>query len=168
MSFDALDITASGLYAQRVRMDTVSSNIANVNTTRNADGDPEVYIRKKAVFSAVYDDAIERNVLAGKGLGFSEGIETDGNFALKGSIKFNSQNVASGVEINSIEEDTKNPYKLTYDPGHPDSDENGFVKMPNINIVTEMVDMISASRAYEANVTTMNATKGMITSALKI
>ncbi len=166
MSFGSFDISASGLYAQRVRMDTISSNIANINTTRNPDGSPEPYVRKKAVFSAIYDDKLNNPKFPSGGIipEFSSG---SGNMMLKGNITFEESNVAKGVTVNQVEED-KNPYKMVFDPSHPDSNDDGFVKMPNINIVTEMVDMMTASRAYEANVTSIQATKSMINSAMKI
>jgi flagellar basal-body rod protein FlgC len=165
MSFDSFDISASGLYAQRLRMDTISSNIANVNTTRNSAGEIEPYVRKKVVFSAAYDKAINSQEdstvnTAGTAKGSA------GNVYLKGSID-NSVQVSSGVTVQSIEED-KNPYKTIHDPSHPDADKDGFVKLPNINAVTEMVDMISASRAYEANVTAIETAKSMMSSAIKI
>lgn len=169
MSFNAFDISASGLYAQRVRMDTISSNIANVNTTRNPDGTPGVYLKKKAVFSAVYNNQIEDSVFAkNQGDGDRNLFDFNNNFALKGSISYDQPAAAGGVQVSQIAEDNQGSFRMVYEPGHPDADKNGMVKMPNVNVVTEMVDMISASRAYEANVQAMNATKGLISSALKI
>jgi len=166
MSFEALDISASGLYAQRIRMDTIASNIANVNTTRNADGTPGAYRRKQVVFEAVYNDALGKNNSYNPGeINISK--SKSGNVLLKGEIGINSSNVASGVVISQIAEDNS-PLKKIYNPSHPDADKDGFVTMPNVNMVTEMVDMISASRAYEANVTTIDTTKNMISAALRI
>ncbi|WP_018250104.1 flagellar basal body rod protein FlgC [Orenia marismortui] len=137
--FNNFNISASGLTAQRLRMDLISSNIANANTTKAEDGKP--YRRKLPVFSAKLKDEIN---------------------------KFNTgEDVGNGVEVSSIQE-SKEPYKLVYNPNHPEANESGYVEMPNINIVSEMTDMISATRAYEANVTALNSAKSMAQSALKI
>lgn len=142
MDFDILDISASALNAQRTKMDTIASNIANINTTRGPDGQHHVYRRKDAVFASVYDQALEKD---------------------------DSQPmIASGVKILEVSEDTQTPLKTVYKPSHPDADENGYVQLPNVNIVNEMVDMITASRAYEANVTAINASKSMVSAAMKI
>ena len=141
--FDNFNISASGLTAQRLRMDIISENIANVNTTRTEDGGP--YRRKIPVFS-------EKNGSFNQILNNKMG---------KGS------NEVRGVEVNSINED-QSPLKMKYDPQHPDANENGYVAMPNVNISSEMVDMISASRAYEANVTALETAKDMAKQALRI
>ena len=135
--FNSFAISASGLTAERLRMDLISSNIANINTTRTAEGGP--YKRKVAVFA--------------------EKLEQE--------IKKNSKATGKGVEVVGIYED-QSPDKLVYDPTHPDADEQGYVHMPNINIVTEMVDLITASRSYEANITALNAAKTMALKALEI
>lgn len=140
---DAINISASGLTAEKLRMDVISRNIANVNTTRTADGTP--YRRQVVVFQ-------EDN----KSMSFSDYL----NDASKNMI-------GSGVKVVGITED-KTPFKSVYDPGHPDADEQGYVKMPNVEVMTEMVNMISASRAYEANVTAINSTKSMAMKALEI
>ena len=141
--FDNFNISASGLTAQRLRMDIISENIANVNTTRTEDGGP--YRRKIPVFS-------EKNGSFNQILNNKMG---------KGS------NEVRGVEVNSINED-QSPLKMKYDPQHPDANENGYVAMPNVNVSSEMVDMISASRAYEANVTALETAKDMTKQALRI
>ncbi len=143
-AFSALEIGASALTAQRLRMDVISQNIANANTTRTEDGTP--YRRRTVLFE-------ERSQQAP----FSEYLSD----ASKAKL------VGSGVRVSKIVEDGS-PLKEVYDPGHPDADENGIVRMPNVDIVTEMVNMISATRAYEANVTMINATKGMANKALEI
>lgn len=140
--FDALDTSASGLSAQRMRMNLISSNLANVNTTRTAEGGP--YKRKDAVFSAnprrpSFSDALTQRLDAQR-------IE---------------------VQVTSIRDDPRPPI-LKYDPGHPDADADGFLALPNINVVEEMVNMISAARSYEANVTALKATKEMAASAMDI
>ncbi len=137
--FNSMDISASGLTAQRLRLDTISNNIANANTTRTEEGGP--FQRERVIFQ-------ERNTTAS----FSDYL--------------NHQKPA-GVKVVSIEKDTA-PFKALYDPTHPDADPSGYVMLPNVNIVTEMVDMISATRSYEANVTAINSAKSMIGKALEI
>ncbi len=145
--FNSFHISASGLSAERARMDTIANNIANVNTTRTPDGGP--YRRQRVVFREALDEAVR------------------GRF---GSLRQNPGRTASrlrGVRIAAIIEDGAPP-RMVYDPEHPDADENGYVAMPNVDIVSEMVDMISASRAYEANVTALNSAKSMMLKALEI
>ena len=142
--FGALDIAASGLTAQRLRMDTITQNIANVSTTHTANGGP--YRRKVALF----EERVEPGLFGGY-------IRS----AMKGD------NIGAGVRVARIFED-KAPFKSVYEPGHPDADAGGYVKMPNVDVVTEMVNMISASRSYEANVTAINATKSLANKALEI
>lgn len=128
--FSALKVSAQGMTAQRTRLNVTSSNIANIQTTRSAEGGP--YRRQDPVFQAV---------------DLGDGV--------------------SGVEVESIESDQSEPRKV-YDPGHPDSDADGYVAMPNINLVEEMVNMITAQRAYEANASVVDTTKKMARSALSI
>ncbi|HOM03248.1 MAG TPA: flagellar basal body rod protein FlgC [Acetivibrio sp.] len=142
--FSSLDISSSALTAQRLRMDTISQNIANVNTTRTENGQP--YRRKTVLF--------EEKSSTGS---FSEYLES----SMRG------KNAGAGVRVTGIVEDTS-PFKRVYDPGHPDADEEGYVLMPNVDVITEMVNMISATRAYEANITSINTTKGMAMKALEI
>lgn len=145
MSFlGSLDIGASALTAQRLRMDVIAQNIANANTTRTEGGTP--YKRKTVVFE-------ERN--------------SKGSFASLLSSDSNGKNTGKGVRVSGIAEDNS-PFKRVYEPGHPDADEDGYVLMPNVDIITEMVNMISATRAYEANVTSINTTKSMALKALEI
>lgn len=140
--FGSLDIGASGLTAQRVRMDIISQNIANVNTTRTEDGTP--YRRKDVLFE-----------------------ERTGSFSDALAAASDKLSNGQGVRVTNIVEDTSE-FKKVYDPGHPDADEDGYVNMPNVDVVTEMVNMISATRSYEANVTSINATKSMAMKALEI
>jgi len=142
--FGALDIGASALTAQRLRMDTISQNIANANTTRTEDGTP--YRRRLVVFQ-------ERS----QGIPFSEYL----------SASSRERYIGKGVKVAAVVEDASD-FKRVYDPGHPDADEEGYVAMPNVDIITEMVNMISATRAYEANVTSINTTKSMALKALEI
>lgn len=142
--FSALDIGASALTAQRLRMDVISQNIANINTTRTDNGTP--YRRRVVVF--------EERTLSSP---FSDYLSESSK------EKF----IGKGVRAAHIIED-RSPFKRIYDPGHPDADIDGYVEMPNVDIVTEMVNMISATRAYEANVTSINTTKSMAMKALDI
>jgi flagellar basal-body rod protein FlgC len=143
MSFlDALKTSASGLSAQRLRMNLISSNLANINTTKTKEGGP--YRRKDAVFEANPQHA-----------DFSQAL----------SDRLGPQRVE--VQVTQIRNDNRPPI-LKYDPGHPDADENGYIAMPNINVVEEMVNMMSATRSYEANVTAIRATKEMASEAMDI
>lgn len=149
MSFlKSLDISASGLTAQRVRMDLISQNIANVDTSRTEKGQP--YRRKVAVFE-------ER----GGSPSFSQYLSESSKSRLNKSGNVN------GVRVKKIIEDIA-PFKRVYNPGHPDADQDGYVLMPNVNVMTEMVNMISATRSYEANVAAINSTKSMAMKALEI
>lgn len=159
------DICASGMHAQRVKMDTVSSNIANANTTRNAKGEKETYIKKEVAFQAVY-----RDKLATPSLKSTKMLQMDGQNGpfLKGSISVGSDAIAAqGVSVASVQ-DAKEPYRMVYDPTHPDADENGFLKLPNINVVEEMVNMVNASKAYEANAAIASTAKTMMQAAMGI
>ncbi len=129
--FGGMRISASGLSAERLRMDVISSNVANVNTTRTAKGGP--YVRKVATFQENYDDKL-------------------------GML---------GVKAVSIEDD-KSPLRKVYEPNNPDADSEGYVEYPNVDLLVEMSDLITASRAYESNIDTLNAQKDMISKALEI
>jgi flagellar basal-body rod protein FlgC len=133
------------LSAQRLRLDTISNNIANVNTTRTAEGGP--YRRLRVVFAPRQQQPLFLLPLEPKERAMAE--------------------LSQGVHVTGISPDPSEP-KMVYEPGHPDADAKGYVAMPNINIVNEMVDMMSASRAYEANVTALNASKSMAMKALEI
>ncbi|NLP13552.1 MAG: flagellar basal body rod protein FlgC [Clostridium sp.] len=142
--FSSLDISASGLTAQRLRMDTISQNIANVNTTRTENGQP--YRRKTVLFE-------------------EKSASVPFSSYLSKSIADSS--AGGGVRVTGIVED-QTPFKREYDPGHPDADEEGYVLRPNVDVITEMVNMISATRAYEANVTSINTSKDIAMKALEI
>jgi len=165
MNFNALDISSSALTAQRIKMDTIASNNANVNTTRNPDGTPGIYRRKEAIFSSVYG-----NMVNGKNNseGWDNSDETNSEADLSGSVSQNGPSSLNGVKVLQVSDDMKTPLNKVYNPSHPDADKNGYVSLPNVNTVSEMVDMISASRAYEANVTSISATKSMIAAAMRI
>lgn len=142
--FNSLRVSASGLSAERLNMDVLANNLANANTTRTAEGGP--YRRQRVVFSP----RTQRPLFYVSAMPSQE-------------INF----VGSGVRVVGIVPDPSAP-KRVYDPNHPDANADGYVLMPNINPVTEMVDMISASRAYEANITAINAAKSMAMKALEI
>ncbi len=172
---DSFDITASALTAQRLRMDTISSNLANINTTRREDGSIGAYRRKNVVFAPLLQNATRR--LGGSTDMASSipmrpakngiSIGPDGRPILNIGIR-HSVFEGAGVQVMGISEDQETPLRMVYDPSHPDANAEGFVAMPNVNVVTEMVDMISATRAYEANVTALQSVKGMAQSALEI
>jgi flagellar basal-body rod protein FlgC len=145
--FDALNVSATGLTAERLRMDVTAENLANAQTTRGADGQP--YRRKEVVLAEVSSGGFGSQLAKAIGDGSASGSQP------------------GGVEVAGITQD-QTPGKLVYDPGHPDADANGYVRMPNVDTVAEMVDLISASRAYEANVTAMNAAKQMFSKTLDL
>ena len=147
--FDAIDVAGSGLSAERLRMDVTSENLANAQTTKGADGQP--YRRKTVVLAE-----------AGGQDSFGSAL----NAAMTRSVG-SAGSPARGVQVTGIVADSS-PLKRIYDPGHPDADANGYVTMPNVNTVTEMTDLISASRAYEADVTAMQTAKQMFTKTLDI
>jgi flagellar basal-body rod protein FlgC len=142
--FGGLEISASGLTAERLRMDVVAENLANAQTTRGADGQP--YRRKEVILQ-----------------------EAPGSFGatLSSVMGGGAKSSGGGVQVAGVVEDAT-PLKHVYDPGHPDADAQGYVTMPNVDSVTEMVDLISASRAYEANVTAMQAAKQMFSRTLEL
>jgi flagellar basal-body rod protein FlgC len=142
--FDALNVSATGLTAERLRMDVTAENLANAQTTRGADGQP--YRRKEVVLGEIAQGGFGSQLAAAMGRGGGR---------------------AGGVEVQAITEDAT-PGKLVYDPGHPDANAEGYVQMPNVDTVAEMVDLITASRAYEANVTAMQAAKQMFTKTLDL
>lgn len=149
MSFlQSLNISGSGLTAQRLRMDVISENLANMDATRTQDGGP--YRRKMVVFSSTN----QSNTL------FNKMLYSNIN-------EINSTNSTRGVEVSEIIEDEE-PFKLVYNPTHPDANEDGYVEMPNVDSLKETVDMMEAVRAYQANITALNAIKQMASKALEI
>jgi flagellar basal-body rod protein FlgC len=142
MSFlNSINISGSGLTAQKLRMDIISENIANIDTTRTEEGGP--YRRKMVVLESKNDfkEMLARNI---------DEIKSSG-----------------GVEVSEIVED-ESEFRLVYDPDHPDSDESGYVMMPNVDSLKETIDMMDAYRAYQANITALNTTKQMAVKALEI
>lgn len=143
--FDAFNVSASGLTAQRYRMDVIAENVANANTTRTADGTP--YVRKVVAFE-----------------------EKQGSFGTFSNVFSTASErfKAHGVKVRGTYEDTSTEGNMVYDPSHPDADENGYVTYPNVNIITEMTNLIDASRSYEANATAFDATKSMALKGLQM
>ncbi|WP_214826870.1 flagellar basal body rod protein FlgC [Exiguobacterium algae] len=136
--FDSFHISATALTSQRLRMDTVSANIANAQTTRGklVDGEWQPYTRKMTVLQ-------------------------------EAPFRKRLNDVSGGVQVAQIVED-ESPYKLVYNPSHPDADERGYVQMPNVDLLKEMVDLMGATRSYEANIAAMNASKAMLVKAMEI
>ncbi len=159
--FSGLDISANGLSAQRKRMNAIASNIANIDTTRTEDGGP---YRRKIVLLKSQAQQMFSSVLRSSGLQLA--ATDQAHFTDSSVTGTEVQGNVGGVE--AAESTDNSPFKVVYDPGNPDADEKGYVKTPNINVVTEMVDMISASRSYEANVTAATAAKTMAKDALEI
>ena len=139
----SMDISASALSAQRVRMDVIAENLANITTTRTANG--QLYRRRYVVFQQREDE-----------VSFSSLLD-----------RAQARSNGSGVRVSEIRED-ESPFKLDYNPEHPDANAEGYVQMPNVDLAVEMIDMMAATRSYEANVTAMNAIKSMATKALEI
>ncbi len=136
--FSALEVAASGLTAQRSRMNLIASNLANVHTTRGANGQP--YQRMDPVFTAEPLNAAATDPVLQR---------------------------VTAVRLSAVTPDTS-PGQMVYEPGHPDANPQGYVQYPNVNVVTEMVNLMTASRAYEAGVTTIESVKAMARSAMKI
>lgn len=148
--FHSLNTSASALTAQRLRMDVISSNMANVETTRGkmVDGEWQPYRRKTVSLKPM-----------------------EGQFSSMLNVAMGTRergNAGNGVTVSSIKEDEETPFKLVFDPSHPDANEDGYVQMPNVDPLREMIDLMSATRSYEANVTVLNANKAMLMKALEI
>lgn len=143
--FKSFGVNASGMTAERYRMDVISQNVANANTTRTEDGTP--YRRKIVTFTEKTDDPTSFGTIFKR----SRGMD-----------------IGDGVKVSSMSEDYVEDMKMVYDPSHPDADENGYVTYPNVNIVTEMTNMIDSQRAYEANATAFNASKSIAQTGLDI
>ena len=142
--FTAFDINASGMTAERYRMDIIAENVANANTTRTEDGTP--YRRKVVVFEEKNSQTPFRHVLNAARDRYS----------------------GTGVKVTGVYEDEWPEMKMVYDPSHPDADENGYVTYPNVSTITEMTNLIDASRAYEANSTAFSASKSIALKGLEI
>ncbi|MCM1307772.1 MAG: flagellar basal body rod protein FlgC [Butyrivibrio sp.] len=142
--FSGMDINASGMSAQRLRMDVISQNLANADTTRTREGGP--YVRRNVVLTE------KKSICNSFGQILNRTINGVGN----------------GVKVTGITKDTDTDMNLVYDPSHPDADENGYVLYPNVNPVTEMTDLIDATRSFEANATAFEASKNIATIGLSL
>lgn len=142
--FSAFDINATGMTAERYRMDIIAQNVANANTTRTQDGTP--YRRKVVVFEEKNSQTPFRTVLR----------------------KERDRYSGTGVKVTGVYEDKWTEGNMVYDPSHPDADENGYVMYPNVSIITEMTNLIDASRAYQANATALDASKNIATTGLNL
>lgn len=142
--FNSFDVSASGLTAQRFRMDIIAQNVANANTTRTEDGTP--YVRKVVTFEEKGDTK-----------SFSDVFHHVLNHDSRG-----------GVKVGGVYEDTWTQMNKVYDPSHPDADEDGYVTYPNVNTITEMTNLIDASRSYEANATAFDASKSIAMKGLEM
>ncbi|MCR4806229.1 MAG: flagellar basal body rod protein FlgC [Lachnospiraceae bacterium] len=143
--FKSFGVNASGMTAERYRMDIISQNVANANTTRTADGTP--YKRKVVTFKEKTLDPTSFGTIFRKTRGM---------------------NVGDGVKVDGVYDDNVSEMKRVYDPSHPDADEDGYVWYPNVDIVAEMTNMIDSTRAYEANATAFTASKSMAMKGLNI
>ncbi|HWJ80371.1 MAG TPA: flagellar basal body rod protein FlgC [Niallia sp.] len=147
--FNSINTTASALTAQRLRMDVISSNMANADTTRGklVDGEWQPYTRKQVVFQTKDNSSSFASQLS--------------------AAQRNTSSTGNGVKVTQIVED-ETPYEMVYDPENADANEDGYVAMPNVDPLREMVDLMSASRSYEANVTVLNASKSMMMKTLEL
>lgn len=162
--FTGMNISASGLRANRVRQNLIAANIANAETTRTAEGGP--YKRQEALLRADPVEVNPRLVLANPSM---LGATTNRRHMPIPSDLFEvrKDKIGTGVLVDGISQD-QNPPRLVYDPSHPDADKEGYVAYPNVNVVQEMVELIAVTRAYEANATAMNSAKQMAIKALEI
>jgi flagellar basal-body rod protein FlgC len=171
--FGALDVSASALQAQRVRAEVVAVNMANSETTRTADGGP--YQREHVVFEAQDGGSFQDSLIGQAGFG----LNGQGQFATVGKLRnanflagmpgsvSASGTVPGGVAVTGIIRDTSDPLRR-YEPGHPDADADGYVSYPDINPLTEMVDLMGATRSYGMNASAVQTEKGMIAASLDL
>lgn len=158
--FSSMNISASALSVQRQKMEVIAKNLANVSTTRTDEGGP--YRRETAVIREQKPAGRFETILNRLRMRCTNYGHRTGSYSLNANAF-----EAGGVEVDDIVKDGSSP-KIVYDPQHPDADADGYVRMPNINSITEMVNIISATRAYEANLTVINATKNIVKKSLEI
>ena len=162
---NTMNISASALTAQRLRMDTIANNMANIENTRGADGNPyrrqQVVFRERALEQGSFQTQLKQS------LNMKRTRTWHSSGMVQTAPKSMLPQVGGGVVVADIVNDNS-PLRRVYDPGHPDADAEGYVHYPNVNAILEMVDMISATRAYEANVATHNAVRSMAVKALEI
>jgi flagellar basal-body rod protein FlgC len=164
--FDAIHVSATGLRGQRVKMDVVARNLANAETTRTEEGTP--YRRQRAVFEEVLERRLQRPDAR-----YADAPEHAVQLALThrghmAGLRGLEEQLLAGVRTDVGVAPDASDFRVVYDPGHPDADEEGYVLLPNVNVITEMTDMITASRAYEANVSAVQSAKEMFKDALNI
>ncbi len=158
----AIEISSKGLSVQRAKMNAVAENIANAETTETPEGGP--YRRKRVVVS---EEKLKEPFASYLKKADTHLVRTHRAHRGGKTLPIDSGEEASSVDMKEVEA-PKSDYKLVYDPSHPDADDEGYVKMPDIEVINEMVDMMSASRAYEANTLAISAAKGMAKNALDI
>lgn len=154
--FDSFNINASGMTAQRFRMDIIAENLANQNTTRTEDGTP--YVRKVVTFAEKSQKLPFDRVLH----------EARAHYTGDCVRRDRNEYVGHGVKVDRVSEDTWTQMNVVYDPGHPDADENGYVTYPNVNVITEMTNLIDASNAFEANATAFESSKQIASRGLEL
>jgi flagellar basal-body rod protein FlgC len=162
--FPGLGISASGMRAQRITQNVIASNLANAETTRTAEGGP--YRRQRVLLEADPRENERRFVFGPARL---EGDLTQGGHMKipESKMGLSKDFVGAGVSVTAIDKDPSE-FRTVFDPNHPDADTDGYVQLPNVNVVQEMTDMITATRAYEANATAFNSTKSMLMKALEL
>lgn len=163
--FGNMDVSASGLRGMRAKMNVISENIANAQTTRTPEGGP---YRRKDVVLRQAEPTDPQPISRPRPEGFSDLLRTHQahmDLPLSGG---GDQELPRGSELEVVEAEDSQPFKLLYNPGHPDADEQGYVLMPNIDVVREFVDLIAAQRAYDANVSAIDTSKKMFMRALEI
>ena len=164
--FGAIKTSASGLRGQRTKMDVVARNLANAETTRTEDGTP--YRRQRAIFEQVLGEKVNQSRMKLSSSGGGHGLSNTRPGHMSGLRSRVEGQQDGGITSDvGIAEDASE-FRVIHDPGHPDADAEGYVMLPNVNPITEMVDMISASRAYEANISSVQTAKEMFNQALKI
>lgn len=161
--FQSIDLSSTGLRAQRSRLEVVSENIANAETTRTEEGGP--YRRKRVVMRADEPELLSSR--PGGAQRFDELLLTHQGHLDTGRLA-DRLRLATGAEVTVEEAPDAGRFRQVFDPGHPDADEQGYVLMPNVDVVSEMVDMVAASRAYEANISAIESAKAMFLQALEI
>ncbi len=165
--FRAFDVSASGLSAQRARLNVISSNIANAQTTRTSEGGP--YRRQVVTLSSSGPGSgpqLFEQLLAAK-KAMATGLEKTSARHVDDADLPSFAGLGERIAY-SVGEDSQAPLRLEYEPGHPDANADGYVAYPNVEIIREMTDLLAATRAYEANVTVLNSTKSMLKKALEI
>jgi flagellar basal-body rod protein FlgC len=164
--FSSIRLSSSGLSGQRTKMDTIAKNLANAETTRTEEGTP--YRRERVVFSQSLEEKIKGSGLTKVQAEARDGLRTSRSRHIAGGPASGRYATPTGVDTEVDVAEDASEFKVVYDPGHPDADEDGYVLMPNVNVITEMVDMITASRAYEANIAAVQSAKQMFAKALDI